>query len=41
MEALQNGIAQRYRFKISHHRMELYGRCADCSQERSAHKRKN
>ena len=41
MEALQNGIAQRYRFKISHHRMELYGRCADCSQEKSIHKRKN
>jgi Fur family ferric uptake transcriptional regulator len=41
MEALQNGIAQRYRFKISHHRMELYGRCADCSQGKSIHKRKN
>ena len=41
METLQNGIAQRYRFKISHHRMELYGRCADCSQEKSIHKRKN
>ena len=41
LETLQNGIAQRYRFKISHHRMELYGQCADCSQEKSAHRRKN
>ncbi len=32
IEVLQKGIAQRYRFKISHHRMELYGQCADCSE---------
>jgi Fur family ferric uptake transcriptional regulator len=40
METLQNGIAQRYRFKISHHRMELYGQCADCSQKKSTRRRK-
>ena len=41
LETLQNGIAQRYRFKISHHRMELYGQCADCSQKKSTRRRKN
>ncbi len=30
IEALQNRIADRYRFKIFHHRMELYGRCVEC-----------
>ncbi|MGB9629606.1 MAG: Fur family transcriptional regulator [Thermodesulfobacteriota bacterium] len=30
LEALQKKIAQRHRFKISHHRMELYGRCEKC-----------
>ncbi len=30
IEMLQNGIGQRYRFKIFQHRMELYGQCADC-----------
>ena len=34
LEALQNGIAKRHRFKVFHHRMELYGRCADCIQRR-------
>lgn len=31
LESLQKGIAKRYRFKTSHHRMEFYGQCADCS----------
>jgi Fur family ferric uptake transcriptional regulator len=30
IEALQNRIADRYRFKIFHHRMELYGLCVEC-----------
>jgi len=33
LEALQNGIAQRYRFRISHHLMELYGQCEECRQK--------
>ena len=40
LETLQNGIAQRYRFKIFHHRMELYGRCADCDRKRESLRRK-
>jgi Fur family ferric uptake transcriptional regulator len=36
IEALQTGIAERYRFKVSHHRMELYGQCADCSSKKKA-----
>jgi Fur family ferric uptake transcriptional regulator len=40
LEALQNGIAQRYRFKIFHHRMELYGRCADCGSKKEMSKKK-
>ncbi len=35
LEALQDNIADRYRFKIFHHRMELYGRCADCAKKKS------
>jgi Fur family ferric uptake transcriptional regulator len=34
LETLQDGIAEHYRFKIFHHRMELYGRCAGCAQKR-------
>jgi Fur family ferric uptake transcriptional regulator len=34
LEALQNGIAKRQHFKVFHHRMELYGRCAACVQKR-------
>ena len=30
LEALQKSIAGRYRFKLSHHRMELYGHCPEC-----------
>jgi Fur family ferric uptake transcriptional regulator len=39
LEALQNGVAQRHRFKIFHHRMELYGRCEECHRKKI--KRKN
>ena len=40
LETLQNGIAQRYSFKIFHHRMELYGRCSDCRTPRENSKKK-
>ena len=40
LETLQNGIAQRYRFKFFHHRMELYGRCADCKSKKGISKKK-
>jgi Fur family ferric uptake transcriptional regulator len=36
LEALQNTVAQRHRFKVFHHRMELYGRCAHCNQKKKA-----
>mgnify|MGYP005833096627 CR=1 FL=1 len=41
LEALQNGIAQRHRFKVSHHRMELYGRCEECNQKKGKGRRKS
>jgi Fur family ferric uptake transcriptional regulator len=41
LEALQKGIAQRHRFKIFHHRMELYGRCDGCSQKKRTRRRKS
>jgi len=40
LEALQKGIAQRYRFKISHHLMELYGRCEECARKKRTSGRK-
>ena len=40
LETLQNGIAQHYRFKIFHHRMELYGQCLDCVQKKGTPRRK-
>jgi Fur family ferric uptake transcriptional regulator len=40
LETLQNGIAQRYRFKIFHHRMELYGRCSKCRSKKGISKTK-
>jgi len=40
LEALQNGIAHRYRFKVSHHRMELYGRCSDCGSKKGIFRKK-
>jgi len=40
LETLQSRIAQRYRFKIFHHRMELYGRCVDCAQKKETRRRK-
>ena len=41
LEALQKKIAQRHRFKISHHRMELYGRCEECHQKKGSKRRKS
>ena len=41
LETLQNGIAQRHRFKISHHRMELYGRCEECNRKKRTGRRKS
>jgi Fur family ferric uptake transcriptional regulator len=41
LEALQKGIAQRHRFKIFHHRLELYGRCDGCSQKKRTRRRKS
>jgi Fur family ferric uptake transcriptional regulator len=41
LEALQKGIAQRYRFKISHHLMELYGRCVECRQKEKMGRKKS
>ena len=40
LEALQDNIAERYRFKIFHHRMELYGRCADCAKKKNSRKKR-
>jgi len=40
LEALQNRIARRHRFRISHHRMELYGRCEECNRKKRSARRK-
>jgi len=40
LETLQNRIAQHYRFKVFHHRMELYGQCLNCIQKKGTHRRK-
>lgn len=40
LETLQKGIAQRHRFKVSHHRMELYGRCSNCKSKKEIPKKK-
>ena len=39
LEALQIRIAQRHRFKTSHHRMELYGRCEECNRKKRTGRR--
>ena len=41
LEALQNRIARRHRFRISHHRMELYGRCEECNRKKRSARRKS
>jgi Fur family transcriptional regulator, ferric uptake regulator len=33
LEDLQALIARRHRFKIHHHRLELYGRCSECGEK--------
>jgi Fur family ferric uptake transcriptional regulator len=40
LEALQKEIADRYRFKIYHHRMELYGQCSRCASRDKSSRRK-
>ena len=40
LETLQKRIAERYRFHTLHHRLELYGRCADCGARKRRPKRK-
>ena len=40
METLQKEIADRYRFKIHHHRMELYGQCSQCASREKPSRRK-
>jgi len=40
LEALQGRVARRHRFSISHHRMELYGRCEECNRKKRSNKRK-
>jgi len=40
LETLQKRIAERFRFQTLHHRLELYGRCADCGARRRRSKRK-
>ena len=40
LEALQDKIAQHHRFKISHHRLELYGRCEECNRKKRTARRK-
>ena len=40
LEALQQEIADRYRFRIHHHRMELYGQCSKCGSRRRPSRRK-
>ncbi len=40
LEALQREIAARYRFKIYHHRMELYGQCFQCASREKPSRRK-
>lgn len=40
IEALQSRVADRYRFKIFHHRMELYGRCDECRVKKETAKKK-
>ncbi len=32
IEELQKRIATKYRFKLNHHKMELYGICEDCQK---------
>lgn len=41
IENLQDSIAQRHHFKVFHHRMELYGQCADCGQRKFIRRRKS
>jgi Fur family ferric uptake transcriptional regulator len=33
IEALQEAVAKRHGFKVTHHKMELYGLCPKCSKK--------
>jgi Fur family transcriptional regulator, ferric uptake regulator len=37
MEALQDQIAARYKFELTHHTMRMFGYCADCRKGRAHH----
>ncbi len=39
IEALQAAVAARHGFEVSHHRLELYGRCSRCRGERTGEAR--
>ncbi len=34
IEALQSAVARQFNFSITRHKMELYGLCQDCQQQR-------
>ena len=31
IESLQDAVARRHGFAVAHHKLELYGRCAECA----------
>jgi Fur family ferric uptake transcriptional regulator len=41
LEMLQETIALHHHFKVFHHKMELYGRCAECTQKKRTDRRKS
>ena len=41
LEAHQLDVAQRHHFKVFHHRMEIYGQCADCAPKKGTHRKKS
>lgn len=41
IETFQNRVADRYRFKIFHHTMELYGLCGECGVKKGTPRKKD
>ena len=41
LETLQETIARHHHFKVFHHKMELYGRCSECTQKKGPDRRKS
>jgi len=41
LETLQETIAHHHRFKVFHHKMELYGQCTECTQKKRTDRRKS